>query len=132
MNLDDLYFIFSGARTFVGEAKFKIREGRLLGSDTHLTMSPIYDMSVTASEAGGNLQIRRTVFPVLLYSGISRLDFPVDTPYVKVRDVLTLSEIEDLKRAIESAEKMQRAIYEVEVGKSKELEAQMKLALERN
>lgn len=110
MNIDDWVLALAGSRTLVGRP---VRDDRKVGDavvgQTGTKLSPVYDMSVTASQAGGNMQIHRTCFPILLYASIEEVDLPADAIVIRVTTLLE-NERKELSERIEAAEKMKTAL----------------------
>lgn len=91
-------FVLAGSRTFVG----------MFTPDDNL--SPAYDMSVSATQAGGNMQIHRVCFPILLYHGIKSVKIPADAMVIYVTAVLSEMEQRDLATRIAGAEAMRESL----------------------
>lgn len=96
MNVDDWSIVVAGSLSLVG-----------LSNGTKL--SPVYVMSVTASQAGGNMQIHRVCFPMLMYSSIDEVELPPGSIVIPVSTLLE-GERRELAERVEAAEKMKTSL----------------------
>jgi len=104
MNIDDWVIAVQGSLQLVG------RPRRDDVSPNAVTMlHPVFVMSVVASAAGGNLQITRTCFPLLMYASIDEIELPRDAIVIPVKALFD-KEKEELALRIEGAEKMKTAL----------------------
>lgn len=121
MDLNGWKIAVVGSLSLVGKLVFPERidygpMGDGVGFPKSRKLSPVYVMSVTASQAGRNMQIHRTVFPMLLYHTITEVELPTDAILVDVMTVLSEKERQELEKRVESAEEMRRALRAAEGG----------------